>query len=62
MEKVLPKPRELSFNAPDLAVTWKKWKQIMEFYLTAMMRGETEEEKYSVFLFLIGEQENDVRG
>ena len=28
----------------------------MEFYLTAMMRGKTEEEKYSVSLFLIGEQ------
>ena len=28
----------------------------MEFHLTAMMRGKTEEEKYNVFLFLIGEQ------
>ena len=31
----------------------------MEFCLTAMMRGKTEEEKYSVFLFLIGEQGRD---
>ena len=60
MENLLPKPREMDFNAPNLAVTWKKWKQNMEFYLTAVMRGRTEEEKYSVFLFLIGEQGRDV--
>ena len=45
----------MDFNAPNLAATWKKWKQNMEFYLTAMMKGKTEEEKYSVFLFLIGD-------
>ena len=32
----------------------------MEFYLTAMMRGKTEEEKYTMFLFLIGQQGRDV--
>ena len=30
------------------------------FYLTAVMRGKTEEEKYSVFLFLIREQGRDI--
>ena len=30
-------------NAPNLAVTWKRWKQKMEFYLTALMRGKTGE-------------------
>ena len=55
MENLLPKPREMDFNASNLAVAWKKWKQNMEFYLTAMMTG-TEVEKYSAFLFLIGEQ------
>ena len=60
MENLLPKPREMDFNASNLAVAWKKWKQNMEFYLTAMMRGRTEEEKYSVFLFLIGEQGRDI--
>ena len=57
VEHLLPKPREMDFNAPTLAATWKKWKQNMEFYLTAMMKGKTEEEKYSVFLFLISEKE-----
>ena len=60
MENLLPKPREMDFNAPNLAVTWKKWQQNMDFCLTAVMRGRTEEEKYSVFLFLIGEQGRDV--
>ena len=47
-------------NAPNLAVTWKKWKQKMEFYLTALMRGKRGEEKCSVFLFSTGEQGRDV--
>ena len=50
----------MDFNSSNLAATWKKWRQNMEFYLTAMMRGKTEEEKYSVFLFLIGEQGRDI--
>ena len=50
----------MDFNSSNLAVTWKKWRQNMEFYLTAMMRGKTEEEKYSLFLFLIGEQRRDI--
>ena len=54
-DNLLPKPREMDFNSSNLAATWKKWRQNMEFYLTAMMRGKTEEEKYSVFLFLTGE-------
>ena len=32
----------------------------MEFYLNVMMRGKTEKEKYSMFLFLIGEQGRDI--
>ena len=59
-DNLLPKPREMDFNSSNLAATWKKWRQNMEFYLTAMMRGKTEEEKYSVFLFLIGEQGRDI--
>ena len=50
----------MDFNSSKLAATWKKWRQNMEFYLTAMMRGKSEEEKYSVFLFLIGEQGRDI--
>ena len=50
----------MDFNSSNPAATWKKWRQNMEFYLTAMMRGKTEEEKYSVFLFLIGEQGRDI--
>ena len=60
MEGLLPKPREMDFNATNLAVTWKKWKQNMEFYLTALMRTKSEEEKYSVFLFLTGQQGRDI--
>ena len=60
MDNLLPKPREMDFNSSNLAATWKKWRHNMEFHLTAMMRGKTEEEKHSVFLFLIGEQGRDI--
>ena len=60
MDNLLPKPREMDFNSSNLTATWKKWRQNMELYLTAMMIGNTEEEKYSMFLFLIGEQERDI--
>ena len=60
MDNFLPKPREMGFTSSNLVATWKKWRQSMEFYLTAMMRRKTEEEKYSVFLFLIGEQGRDI--
>ena len=60
MDNLPPKPREMDFNSSNLAATWKRWRQNMEFYLTAMMRGKTVEEKYSVFLFLIREQGRDI--
>ena len=56
----LPKPEEMNFNAPNLAATWKKWKQTMTFYLTAMMKDKSEEERYSAFLFMIGEQGREI--
>ena len=55
MERLLPKPREIDFKGPNVAVIWKKWKQNMEFCLTPMMRGKTGEENTkcscSVFLY-----------
>ena len=60
MDNLLPKPREMDFNSSNLAAKWKKWRQNMEFYLTAMMRRKTEEDKFSVFLFLIREQGRDI--
>ena len=56
----LPKPKEMNFNAPNLATTWKKWKHTMSFYLTAIIKDKSEEEKYSAVLFLIGEQAREI--
>ena len=41
----------------NLAATWKKWKQNLEFYLTAMMKGQNEEDEYTMFLFLMQKQD-----
>lgn len=41
----------------NLAATWKKWRQNLEFYLTAMMKGKNEEDEYTMFLFLMQKQD-----
>ena len=41
----------------NLAATWKKWRQNLEFYLTAMMKGKKEEDEYTMFLFLMQKQD-----
>ena len=43
-----------------LADAWKKWKQTMQLYLNAVMKQKTEEEKYSVLLFIIGEKGREI--
>ena len=50
MVNLLSKPREIEFIT-------KKSKQNMEFYLTAMMRGKTEEEIYTMFFFQLVSKE-----
>ena len=61
MDNFQPKPRETDFSLSNLAATWKKWRQNMKVYLTGIMRGKIEEEKYSVFLFLNGERGKDIQ-
>ena len=60
MEHLLPRPTEIDFNASNLADAWKKWKQTMQLYLSTTMKQKTEEEKYSVFLFIIGEKGREI--
>ena len=60
MEHLLPRPTEMDFDASNLADAWKKWKQTMQLYLNAVMKQKTEEEKYSVFLFIIGEKGREI--
>ena len=50
----------MNFDASNLADAWKKWKQTMQLYLNAVMKQKTEEEKYSVFLFIIGEKGREI--
>jgi hypothetical protein len=48
-------PGEMNFTAKNVAETWRRWRQNMQFYIGATMAKKTEKEKYSVFLFSIGE-------
>ena len=59
-EHLLPRPTEMDFHASNLADAWKKWKQTMQLYLNVVMTQKTEEEKYSVFLFMIGEKGREI--
>ena len=47
----------MNFSGGNIAAVWKKWKQSMQLYeyIDAVMSSKTEKEKYSTFLFLIGE-------
>ena len=60
MARLLPKPDELNFNSTNLATAWRKWKQNMKLYLDAVMTSKTEKEKYSTFLFVIGERGREI--
>ena len=51
MAHLLPKPDELDFNSKNLQ--WRKWKHNMKLYLD-------EKDKYSTFLFLIGERGREI--
>ena len=60
MDHLLPKLNEMDFSATNLEQTWKKWIKNMKFYLTAVMKTKTDEERYSAFLFLNGERGRDI--
>ena len=60
MEHLLPRPTELEIDASSLGDTWMKWKQTMQFYLNAVMKQKTDEKKYPVLLFIIGEKGREI--
>ena len=49
----------MDFDSSNLADAWKKWKQTMQLYLNVVMKQKIEE-KYSVFLFIIGEKGREI--
>ena len=53
-------PGEINFTAINVAEAWRKWKQSMQFYINATMAKKTEKEKYSFFLFSIGEAGREI--
>ena len=60
MDSLFARPDEMNFDAANLAATWKKWKQTMSLYLTAAMHGKSELERYSTFLYIIGERGREI--
>lgn len=60
MENLLTKPNEMDFDATNLAVAWKKWKQTMMLFMQAVMNSKSEKEKYSTFLYVIGQRGRDI--
>jgi hypothetical protein len=53
-------PGEMNFTATNVAETWRRWRQNMQFYIDATMAKKTEKEKYSFFLFSNGEAGREI--
>ena len=47
-------PKKLDFEADDLLLKWKRWKEEINWYMNLAMAGKLEEKKVKLFLFLIG--------
>ena len=59
MEQFRPPP-EMDFSTADganIAEKWRKWKQIMDLYLTLAMMDKSEK---GAFLYMIGQTGQDI--
>ena len=54
------KPNAMNFDASNVSAEWRKWKQNMQLYLDAVMSTKTPKEKYSAFLYVIGQRGRDI--
>ena len=53
-------PGEMNFGATNVAETWRKWRQKYAVLYKCHMSKKTEKEKYSFFLFSIGEAGREI--
>ena len=47
-------PEKLDFEADDLPLRWKRWKEEITLYMDLTMAGKPEDVKVKLFLYLIG--------
>ena len=47
-------PEKLDFEADDLPLRWKRWKEEITLYMDLAMAGKPEDIKVNLFLYLIG--------
>ena len=61
MDKVR-QPPELDFTSSEgnLSERWKRWKQTINLSMDVCLKGTTEKEKCSAFLYIIGQDGRDV--
>ena len=50
----------LDFDTTNLADSWKRWKQELEFNMDLAMNGREEATKVKLFLYLIGSQGREI--
>ena len=53
-------PGEMNLSSTNVAETWRRWRQNMQFYIDVTMSKKTEKEKYSFFLFSMGEAGREI--
>ena len=60
MDFSLSKMSDMHFSEGNVASSWKKWKLSMRLFLDATIASKSEKEKYSTFLFVIGEEGREI--
>lgn len=56
----LKPPGKLDFDAPNLAITWKRWRQEIELYMELALTDRSDDTKVKLFLYVIGEKGREI--
>lgn len=56
----LKAPDKLNYDATDMALEWKKWREELELYASLAMGGRAESTKIELFKYLIGQEGREV--
>ena len=56
----LKPPGKLDFDGPNLATSWKRWKEEIELYMDLAMGGKDESTKVKLLLYLMGSKVREI--
>ena len=53
-------PEKLNFDAPDVAHTWRKWREEFSLYVDLAMEEKDDKHKVKMFKYLIGTRGREI--